>query len=84
MVCKRIIIKGKVQGVFFRVSAKEKADELGITGEVRNLPDGRVEVVACGDEARVQQLIAWCHKGPPRAKVEKVMVNDAPVPGPAL
>lgn len=78
MVCKRIIVRGKVQGVFFRASTKDKADELGITGEVRNLPDGGVEVVACGSETQVQQLIEWCHAGPPRAKVEQVIVNELP------
>ena len=76
MSCKQITISGEVQGVFFRASTKNKADELSITGEVRNLPDGRVEVIACGNETRLQQLIAWCHDGPPRARVEEVMVSD--------
>ena len=77
MICKRISITGKVQGVFFRASTKDKADELGVTGEVRNLPDGGVEVIACGQEGQVAQLVAWCHDGPPRAKVEQVVVEEA-------
>ena len=79
MVCKRITIIGKVQGVYFRASAQEKALALGLTGEVRNLPDGNVEAIACGPEGSVQQLIAWCHQGPPSAKVEQVKVEDMPV-----
>lgn len=78
MACKRITISGKVQGVFFRASTKDKAEELGLAGEVRNLADGRVEVLVCGDEVRVQQLVNWCHAGPSRAKVDEVIVNDAP------
>lgn len=76
MICKRITINGHVQGVFFRASTKEKAEDLGLHGEVRNLPDGGVEVIACGDEAHVQRLVQWCHEGPPRAKVSSVQVTD--------
>jgi acylphosphatase len=76
MICKRITINGKVQGVFFRASAKEKADELHVKGEVRNLPDGRVEVIACGNETQVQRLVEWCYDGPPRAEVMSVDVTD--------
>jgi acylphosphatase len=76
MVCKRIIIRGRVQGVYFRASTKDKADELGITGEVRNLPDGGVEVLACGAESQLAKLIAWCHEGPTRARVEQVLVEE--------
>jgi len=76
MVCKRILVHGKVQGVFFRASTKEKAEELGLTGEVRNLPDGGVEVVACGDAAQVERLVGWCRVGPPRARVDEVVVNE--------
>ena len=81
MVCKRIIIIGKVQGVYFRASAQERAVELSLTGEVRNLPDGNVEVIACGPSDSVQQLIDWCHEGPPRAVVERVVVEDLEVRG---
>jgi acylphosphatase len=76
MVYKRIIIRGRVQGVYFRASAKEKASALGLTGEVRNLEDESVEVLVAGDEQRVEQLIAWCRIGPPSARVEEVVVSD--------
>ena len=76
MICKRIIITGRVQGVYFRASAREKALALGITGTVRNLPDGSVEVVACGTAEQVRDMIAWCHEGPRGARVDEVSVND--------
>ncbi|HYF33039.1 MAG TPA: acylphosphatase [Chitinophagaceae bacterium] len=79
MICKRITIKGRVQGVYFRASAQDKAEELGVTGEVRNLADGNVEVIACGTVEQVQQLAGWCHVGPPRARVEQVILEDAPM-----
>ncbi len=81
MICKRITVVGKVQGVYFRASAQEKAVELSLTGEVRNLPDGNVELIACGSSDSVQRLIDWCHEGPPRAKVEQVLVEDWDVRG---
>ena len=58
-VCRRCLVSGKVQGVFYRASTAERARELGVTGYAKNLPDGRVEVLACGDEAAVQQLLDW-------------------------
>ena len=76
MVCKRITVIGKVQGVYFRASAQEKAIALGLVGEVRNLADGNVELTACGQEDNLQQLIDWCYEGPPRANVERVLVED--------
>lgn len=79
MICKRITVKGKVQGVYFRASTQDKAEELGLTGEVRNLPDGNVEVIACGRDEQVQRLLEWCHVGPPRAEVEEVLVEELPV-----
>ncbi len=68
------IIKGKVQGVFYRASAREHAKSLGIKGFVRNLPDGSVELDAEGDEDLLNQLLFWCQHGPPGARVEKVNV----------
>lgn len=65
-------ISGRVQGVFFRDSTREQAQRLGITGWVRNLPDGRVEALFEGDEAAVAALVRWCHQGPPGADVERV------------
>lgn len=76
MVCKRCLVSGKVQGVFYRASTAERARALGITGYARNLPDGRVEVLACGDEAKVKELIEWLWQGPPAAKVSAVDVQD--------
>ncbi len=71
-----LIIEGKVQGVWFRESTKRKALSLGVTGWVRNLPDGTVEVVAEGDEDKVNELVKWCHKGPPAAEVKNVKIEE--------
>lgn len=68
----RIIIFGRVQGVFFRKSTKEKADELGVLGWVRNDSDGSVEIMAVGEKEILEKFIKWCKKGPPLAKVENV------------
>ncbi len=67
-----VVISGRVQGVWFRASTKEKADELGLTGWVRNTPRGDVEAVFEGDEASVREMLAWCRRGPPLAKVTTV------------
>jgi acylphosphatase len=63
---------GKVQGVFFRVSAKNKADELGLKGWVRNEPDGTVLIHAEGHESQLEELLEWCNHGPQFARVEGV------------
>lgn len=63
-------ITGRVQGVFFRSSTKEKADALGITGWVKNCDDGSVEVLAQGEEEELNEFERWCEKGPPTADVE--------------
>jgi acylphosphatase len=68
-------ISGRVQGVFFRAHTKEVAEKLGLTGWVRNLPDGRVEAVFEGEEDAVKEAIEWCKRGPPLARVEKVEVR---------
>jgi acylphosphatase len=65
-------ITGLVQGVFFRQNTKQKAQELGINGWVRNCEDGSVEVEAEGDETMLKVFIQWCHRGPQRAVVKKV------------
>ncbi len=70
-----VLIEGYVQGVFFRSYTREKASELGLTGWVRNLPDGRVEALFEGDEDEIKWMIAWCHKGPPSAHVTNVQVT---------
>lgn len=69
------IITGKVQGVFFRVSAREQAKALDIKGFVRNLPDGSVELDAEGEEETLSDLLQWCQHGPPSAWVENVNVD---------
>ena len=72
----QIRITGRVQGVFFRSSTKEKADELGVAGWVKNVSDGSVEVFAEGDEQKLQELIGWCRKGPEQAQVERVEIAE--------
>jgi len=74
MVTVHLLISGKVQGVFYRASAKEKADELQLTGFVQNTANGQVEAVASGDDKAVEQFIEWCKKGPKRAVVQNVAI----------
>ncbi len=69
-------ITGKVQGVWFRASTRDKAREVGVNGFVRNEPDGSVYAELEGEESDVQELIDWCHKGPERARVEEVEVEE--------
>lgn len=71
---KYVLVSGKVQGVFFRSSTKKRAEELGLTGWVRNLEDGRVEAVFEGDQEKVEKMIEWCRKGPNYAMVEDIQV----------
>ncbi len=68
----RIVVTGIVQGVYYRLYAKRKADELGLSGTVRNRPDGSVEIVAEGDEKVILKLIEWSWQGPAGASVENV------------
>lgn len=70
-----VIIAGRVQGIFYRVSAKKMADKIGVKGWIRNLPDGRVEAVFEGDEDAVKRMISWCWVGPPGAKVINIDVE---------
>jgi acylphosphatase len=74
----QIIIKGKVQGVYYRATAKKQALDLGITGEIRNTKAGNVEVIITGNENQVEDFISWCHKGPSGAIVTHVEVNNLP------
>ncbi|MCG6895920.1 MAG: acylphosphatase [Thiocapsa sp.] len=71
-ICYRCVVGGRVQGVFFRASAREQAMRLGLTGYARNLPDGRLEVVACGEPGGVSQLRDWLRTGPAGAEVTGV------------
>lgn len=70
-----LIISGRVQGVFFRSNTKNQADKLSLTGWIRNLPAGKVEVKACGPEENLKKFIEWCKEGSALAKVEEVKVE---------
>ena len=70
-----VFVSGRVQGVFFRSSARARALDLGVTGWVKNLGDGRVELVAEGPRERVEELIRWCGEGPPGSLVRDVGVS---------
>lgn len=72
------LISGSVQGVFFRATTKEKAKSIGVTGWVRNRPDGRVEVLAFGSIEQLVELEAWLSHGPEGASVEAVVKEPAP------
>lgn len=76
-----IRIIGKVQGVYYRSSAKEKAVELGLSGFVRNEPDGSVYLEAEGSAEQIEKFLAWCKKGPPGAKVENVISSEGELNG---
>ena len=71
----KLVITGKVQGVFYRHSTRQKARELGLTGWVRNLADGSVEAEASGAKSVIEDLISWCRQGPANAQVENVAVE---------
>ena len=68
-------VRGRVQGVFFRASTQREAKRLGLTGWVKNRPDGGVEVCAEGEEEGLKELLNWAHKGPSAARVERVDVR---------
>jgi acylphosphatase len=74
-----IRVKGIVQGVYYRQRAKENALKLGVSGEVRNLFDGDVQISATGTEAQLEKFIQWCHKGPETAVVSEVIVEKVPL-----
>ena len=76
MTCRLCTVSGRVQGVFFRASAREKALELGVTGYAANLPDGRVEVLVCGREEAVRAMADWLQEGPPMAQVSAVHCRE--------
>lgn len=76
MPCRRFVVSGRVQGVWFRASTRQQAEQLGLSGHAVNLPDGCVEVVACGSEAAVDALAAWLWRGPELASVTDVAIED--------
>ena len=80
---RRLVVSGRVQGVGFRVNCARQAQRLGVSGFVRNMPDGAVEVVAEGDPADVAALEAWCRSGPTFARVTSVDAVDQPPEGAA-
>ncbi len=77
MSTRRLRIRGRVQGVWFRESMRREAERLGVTGWVRNLPDGSVEAVVQGETVAVDLMVAWSRSGPPLARVEQVEVEEA-------
>jgi len=79
LAARRFLVSGKVQGVFFRASAARMADQLGLRGYARNLPDGRVEVLAVGNATSLEALAGWLGRGPPRATVTAVVTEEQPV-----
>ena len=74
-----ILVKGKVQGVFFRASTKAVADQLGVKGLVKNLPSGDVYIEAEGDDFSLESFLEWCHEGPLQASVQNVEVVEGEV-----
>jgi acylphosphatase len=73
----RIVVIGRVQGVFYRQSTRDKALELGLNGTVKNCDDGSVEVFAEGKPQQIELLIEWCRTGPPRARVDKLDIHES-------
>jgi acylphosphatase len=73
-----LLIKGKVQGVFYRATAKEEADQLQITGWIKNTEEGYVEAVASGSQTALDQFINWCKRGPRKAEVADVEIKTLP------
>ncbi len=73
---KKVLVSGRVQGVFFRDSCRRYAQEQGIAGSARNLADGRVEVIAEGEPDAVERVVEWCRSGPRHADVDSLEVTD--------
>jgi acylphosphatase len=83
MICHRYLVSGRVQGVFYRASAQRYAQSMGLTGWVRNLRDGRVELLACGEASALAELEKWLEIGPEYAKVTNIEViteNPSAIP----
>jgi acylphosphatase len=80
--CKvRVVVVGRVQGVFYRQSTKDQAQRYGLSGWVRNEDNGDVALEAVGPKNAVEELVRWCHQGPPSARVDKVEVEWLEVAG---
>ena len=78
---KKIIIHGRVQGVFFRQNAKEEAERRNIKGWIKNMPDGSVLVHAVGEAEDMDGFIKWCWKGPEKSRIDNIQTEDLPLPG---
>lgn len=72
------LIKGRVQGVFFRAETKKAAERIGVKGWVRNLPSGEVEAMFEAEQQKIDQMIAWCHQGSPMAGVSEIITDENP------
>ncbi len=79
MIARRLVVRGRVQGVGFRYAAVEAAEREGVAGWVRNLRDGSVEALVQGDDAAVERVVAWCREGPRGANVSDVQTHAAAV-----
>jgi acylphosphatase len=77
MQCKKCLVDGRVQGVYYRATAARRAEELQLRGYARNLPDGRVELLACGEGEAVETFVRWLWIGSSASKVTSVEVSDA-------
>ena len=77
----RVLVSGRVQGVFFRASCAGRAEELGLSGWIRNVAGGDVEAVFEGTRSAVEQMVRWCREGPPLARVDRIEVVDEPPTG---
>lgn len=77
-ICIHCYVSGKVQGVWFRGSTQEQAERLNLTGWARNLPDGRVEVLACGEKDKIAELYEWLKHGPQLANVTDLSCEELP------
>lgn len=82
-VCRRCLVSGRVQGVYFRAATQQEARRLNVTGYAINLPDGHVEVLACGARQSVESLCDWLWQGPPHAEVSDVHCRAVDEPAPA-
>lgn len=78
-ICIRAVVSGKVQGVFFRDSTMKKAHELGVSGWIKNLDDGNVELVVCGERDSIMMLTEWLWEGPDNAEVSNVHWEEIPL-----
>jgi acylphosphatase len=77
---RRLLIVGRVQGVWYRASAKVEAERLGLRGWTRNLRDGSVEALVAGSDEAIERFIDWAHQGPPNARVERIEISPADLP----